>query len=211
VKVCGVTRQEDVAGLVSLGVSALGFILAPESPRQVTAETASTLVAAVPPGVARVGVVVAPGIETVRRWRTEIGLTAIQAHGEEDFETCAAYGPAVVKAVRTSPGLTASALEVWRGTPLLLDAWSREARGGTGTRTDWALARELVDRGFRILLAGGLGPDNLREAVEAVRPIAVDLNSGVERAPGVKDLDSVRRSLEALADLEPPAREDWPW
>lgn len=211
VKVCGITRIEDAARLSDLGVDALGFILAPESPRHVAAETAVSLVAAAAPGVAKVGVVVDPGITQVLRWREAIGLTAIQAHGDETPETCRAYGPPVIKAIRTVPGMQAAAFHPWRAFPILLDAWSPQARGGTGQRADWDLARELVELGFRIVLAGGLGPENVREAVEAVGPVAVDINSGVESAPGVKDLDKVRRTLEALEDLDAPAPEDWPW
>jgi phosphoribosylanthranilate isomerase len=147
----------------------------------------------------------------VAAWVEACGFLAIQAHGDESPELCASYGVPVVKALATRPGFRAEDAAPYRGFPILLDGHARGRRGGTGRPADWRVARELVDGGVRLLLAGGLGPGRLREAVEAVRPLAVDLNSGVEREPGVKDPRRIAAALRALDGLERRAPEERPW
>jgi phosphoribosylanthranilate isomerase len=149
--------------------------------------------------------------ETVRRLVESIGLTAVQAHGEESPELCAAYPVPVVKALRTGPGFSVDDLAPYRRWPVLLDGFDPGARGGTGHRADWSVAAEARRAGYRVLLAGGLGPDTVREAVERVQPVAVDLNSAVETGPGIKDAARIRDALARLSDLDPPGKETWPW
>lgn len=210
-KVCGITRAEDADALAALGVDALGFILAPESPRRVSLKEAAAILRETPSGPARVGVTVNAAPETVREAVRRLGLDAIQAHGEESPATCAAYGVPVVKAVRTRPGLRAEDLEPYRGFPLLLDGFRDRARGGTGHLADWTLAGTLVEAGFTLLLAGGLDPSNLARAIETVGPAGVDLNSGVERSPGVKDVARVRRALAILERYPRSEERKRPW
>jgi phosphoribosylanthranilate isomerase len=211
VKVCGITREEDLHAAVAIGVQAIGFILAPGSPRRVSVEEATRLAAALPPHVARVGVTVSLSPPAVHDLIQEIGLTAIQAHGEETPAACRAYGVPVVKAFRTGDGFSLSRLEPYRSWPVLLDAYDPLVRGGTGRSADWDLARRAGEAGYRVVLAGGLGPDNLIDAVARTRPVAVDLNSGVESAPGIKDAAAIRSALERLGGLPPPLEETWPW
>jgi len=211
IKVCGITRREDALSAVGLGADAVGFILARESPRRIDAALAAAIARELPSRVARVGVVVSLPAEGALELVETIGLTALQAHGDESPETCLAYGVPVVKAIPTGPGFRVSDLEPYAAFPILLDGYSPNARGGTGLRADWTLARDARESGYRVLLAGGLGPANVRDAVETVSPLGVDLNSGVERAPGVKDPLLVRRAIEALAEMDPPEEATWPW
>ena len=136
---------------------------------------------------------------TVRALVAEIGLTAIQAHGDETPEECADYGVPVVKAFGVGPDFDPATIEPFRAYVVLLDGVAGEARGGTGRRADWGIARRVVESGYRVLLAGGLAPENIVEAVETVEPLGIDLNSGVERAPGIKDPERLARALGALA------------
>lgn len=211
VKVCGLTRPEDARAAVAAGADAVGVILAPASPRAVDVEQARAVLAGLPPGVARVGVVVDATPPAVRDWVAALGLTAIQAHGAESPEVCRAYGVPVVKAIPAGPGFPLERLQPYRGMPVLLDGEAGGRSGGTGRRADWDGARRAAAAGYRVLLAGGLGPENLRDAVERVAPIAVDLNSGVETAPGRKDPARITAALEALRNLEAPEASTWPW
>jgi len=211
IKVCGITREEDARAAVEAGAHAVGFIFAAGSPRCVSPELAARIARTLPPHVARVGVTVSLSPDEVRTLVREVGLTAIQAHGEESAETCRAYGVPVVKAFRSVPGFPLHRLEPYRDRPILLDAYDPELRGGTGRTADWELARRAGEAGFRILLAGGLGVENVLEAVARARPVGVDLNSLVETAPGIKDPDRVRAALERVGELDPPLEETWPW
>lgn len=211
VKVCGLTRPADAAAAVAAGADAVGVILVPASPRAVTPDAARAVLAGLPPEIARVGVVVDAPVGTVRAWVATVGLTAIQAHGDEPPEACRAYGVPVVKAFPAGPGFDPSRLEPYREFPILLDGAAEGKRGGTGRPADWEGARRAVEAGFRVLLAGGLGPETVRPAVERVAPIAVDLNSGVETAPGRKDPARIAAALEALRDLAEPEASTWPW
>ncbi len=211
VKVCGITRLADAEAAIAAGADAVGFVLVPSSPRCVTPAEAARIVARLPERTAKVGVVVSEPPATVRALITEIGLTAIQAHGDETPEECAEYGVPVVKAFGVGPTFDPATIEPFGAHAVLLDGVAGEARGGTGRLADWEIARRLVESGYRVLLAGGLAPENLVEAVETVEPLGIDLNSGVERAPGIKDQDRLARALGALAHWAPPKESTWPW
>ncbi len=210
VKVCGMTRLADALAAVEAGARAIGFILTPRSPRYVSVETAAAIAAALPPDVARVGVVVDMPLDTLRSTATAIGLTAIQAHGSESAAYCREVELPLVKALATRPGLALDDLTPFAPWPILLDGYASGTRGGTGTLADHDLAREAVRSGFRVVLAGGLGPENLADAVRRVEPLAVDLNSGVEERPGIKDPDRIRASLATLMEFETKEL-SWPW
>jgi len=211
VKVCGLTRAEDVRAAVALGADAVGFILHAASPRGIDLDTAARLVAEAPPGVARVAVTVNAVPDAVAEAAERLGLDAVQAHGEESPETCAEYGIPVVKALRTAPGFTEADVAPYAAFAILLDGFRAGLRGGTGARADWTLAVRLARGGYRVILAGGLSADNLASAMEEVEPLAVDLNSGVESAPGIKDHERLRAAFAAIAPGEPRPREERPW
>jgi len=211
IKVCGITRPEDARAAVEAGAHALGFILHEASPRRVDPDVARGITRDLPEGIARVGVTVSQTPDTVRAWVEDLGLTAIQAHGNETPETCRAYGVPVVKALRASPGKRPADFGMWRGMPVLLDAYHPDLLGGTGRTADWALAAALREDGFRLLLAGGLGPGTVGEAVGRVHPLGIDLNSAVEIAPGIKDPRALRLAISEIPGEDPPDKETWPW
>jgi phosphoribosylanthranilate isomerase len=211
VKVCGITRREDALAAVAAGADAVGFVFVPSSPRAVNVHEAGAIARALPPGVARVGVVASRPAEEVRALVETAALTAVQAHGRESVEECLAYGIPFVRAFPVGEGFLLAELEPWRRFPVLLDGAAPGARGGTGRLADWGKAREAREAGFRVVLAGGLGPGNVRAAVDAVAPLAVDLNSGVERAPGIKDPGRLRDAIGRLEGLDPSDPDTWPW
>lgn len=211
IKVCGITRAEDAGDAVAAGARAVGFVLVPGSPRAVAVDRAAAIARGLPEGVARVGVVSNRDAGEVRRLVRDIGLTAIQAHGDESPEACRGYGVPVVKAVNTGEGFAVDALRPYREFAVLLDAPAGALRGGTGRPADWAAARAARDAGYRVLLAGGLSAANVAAAVRAVQPLAVDLNSGVETAPGIKDAVRIREAVRALDGLPFTEEASWPW
>lgn len=196
IKVCGLTRREDVEAAVACGAHALGFILA-ESPRRVALERVKELTAGLPPFTSVVGVVVNPSDGELRELVASRLFHGVQFSGDEPPELLEAFPLETIKAfgVRGEADLDA-ALRYDAADVLLFDARTAAARGGTGQTFDWELLRRRRPKG-PFLIAGGLGPENVAEAVRAVRPWGVDLNSRVERAPGEKDTALVCRAVEA--------------
>jgi phosphoribosylanthranilate isomerase len=196
VKICGITRDVDVEAAVAAGADALGFVFAPRSPRMVDAATAKGLVNRVPAFVCRVGLFMDQDAAEIGRVLGEVPLSLLQFHGREDAAFCRSFGLPYVKALGMAAGADA-ALRAAGAFPdaaaLLLDSHEPGGAGGTGTTFDWnsipALGRPLV-------LAGGLTPDNVGRAVTCVRPWAVDVSSGVEDAPGIKNAAKIRHFIQ---------------
>lgn len=199
IKICGLTRADDVALAGTLDVDAVGFVLWGGSPRAVTAEDAGRLAHALPPWVARVGVFVAPSPAEVREAVRVAGLSAVQLYGVPDAAAFVALGIPVLWA--TSLDEAGSMPVAPAGTTLLLDAHDPMRHGGTGRSIDWARAA-VVASTTRLVLAGGLTPDNVRAAIAHVRPYGVDVSSGVEEAPGVKSPERLRRFVAAVRQPE---------
>jgi tryptophan synthase beta subunit len=197
VKICGVTRADDARLAAELGASAVGFVFWPGSPRYVAPDVARAIVRQLPPFVAAVGVFVDQPLEHVRAVADEVGLTAVQLHGVESPEYAAALGRRVIKAVRAdAAGL--GEMDRWpEPVMLLVDAADPVRHGGTGRTVDWALAATMARR-RPLVLAGGLGPENVREALIAVNPSALDVSSGVESSAGVKDHGRMRAFFTAV-------------
>lgn len=185
VKICGITNIRDAHRAVDLGADALGFVFHPPSRRCVTVEAARAIIATLPPFVTTVGLFVNDTVEQVAAVRRATGIQMVQLHGDEAPETVAALGPDVIKAIRVKDASSLLGLERYRVRAFLLDAHSDSAYGGTGRTFDWELANWVED--VPVILAGGLTPDNVAEAVRAVHPYAVDVSSGVEAEPGIKD------------------------
>ena len=192
-KVCGITRLTDALHAVKHGATALGFVFWPRSPRCVSPERAAEIIAELPGTITPVGVFVNQSIDEIRRIAATSRITTIQLHGDEP----PAYADAIAWPVWRAVTLASNGvLSAWpAGTTSLLDAHDPERRGGTGRTLDWSAAAHVA-RQSRVILAGGLTPENVRHAVETVRPCGVDVSSGVEEAPGVKDFDKVARFLE---------------
>jgi phosphoribosylanthranilate isomerase len=193
IKICGITRLSDALDAVAHGASALGFVFWPRSPRYVSPERAAEIVAALPRTVTTVGVFVNESIDDIRTVIATTGISMVQLHGDEPPTYAAAFGAPILRAVAVQrAGETCPAWPV--DTTFLLDAFDSVKRGGTGTTVDWNRAA-AVARGWRVVLAGGLTPANVAEAIAAVRPCGVDVSTGVEEAPGIKDADKVARFL----------------
>jgi phosphoribosylanthranilate isomerase len=186
IKICGLTRPEDVDAAVAVGADAVGFVFYPPSPRAVTPETAARLARRLPPFVASVGLFVNAAEAEIEAALAEVPLTLLQFHGDETPAECERWRRPYLKAARVRPGLDlpqyAASFALARG--LLLDTFT-ESYGGGGKTFDWSLVPP--DSPLPIILSGGLTPENVGEAIRRVRPSAVDVSSGVESAKGIKD------------------------
>lgn len=186
VKVCGLKRPEDVRTAVEAGADYLGFILYPKSPRFVEQSSLRELLRA-GENIPKVAVMVNPSREEILK-ALDTGFDLVQLHGEERPEDLKGVPvDKVIKAFRVRNSIPED-IEDWRNSyAILLDTYSEGSYGGTGRTFNWDIAREVVRRGFRVFLAGGLNPENVKKAVKKVRPYCVDVSSGVEISPGVKD------------------------
>jgi phosphoribosylanthranilate isomerase len=198
VKVCGITNLGDARVAADAGADAIGLVFA-ESPRRVGVERAKEIAAALPQDVLKVGVFVDAGPEEVLRIAREVGLDYAQLHGDEPPEAVAEIrggGVGVMKALRVRNAEGLAVIEQYQADLFLLDAWSAKARGGTGVRFDWELAKTLIGRD-NIVVSGGLDPENVREAIEYFEPYGVDASSSLEERPGKKSGERVRRFVGA--------------
>jgi phosphoribosylanthranilate isomerase len=201
VKVCGITNPGDARVAVDAGADAIGLVFA-ESPRRVSVEEARKISTALPHNVLKVGVFVDTEPEQVLRIARAVGLDLVQLHGDETPETVTAVRDGGVKVMKTLRMRDAASLEAFDGYEadlFLLDAYSEKARGGTGERFDWGVAKSIRGRD-NIVVAGGLGPENVREAVELFEPYGVDASSSLEEEPGKKNDERVRRFVLAAKD-----------
>jgi phosphoribosylanthranilate isomerase len=200
VKICGITSTTDAQAAVAAGASAVGFVFWPESPRFVDPYRARAIVRTLPAFVLPVGVFVNQPAEYVRGVAALLRLGAVQLHGDEDVAYAARIDFPVIKAIALGQGVDAAAIDKWPlRTTLLLDVHDPIKRGGTGRTIDWSMAAPIAAQ-RRTLLAGGLTPENVAEAVAAVRPFGIDVSSGVERSPGIKDHARIRALFDALRD-----------
>ncbi|MGR8947512.1 MAG: phosphoribosylanthranilate isomerase [Gammaproteobacteria bacterium] len=187
VKYCGITRLRDAQIAVSLGVDALGFIFYSKSPRNVAAECAAEIIAQLPPFVTAVGLVVDMPAIDVNELVTRTNIDLVQCHGDETVSECESLNRPYLKAIRVASNSDVSALAAQypsaRG--ILLDAYVRGTPGGSGRRFDWRKAQGVDPDS--LVIAGGLDADNVGDVIEQLRPYGVDVSSGIESAPGIKD------------------------
>ncbi len=198
VKICGITRLSDAQVALACGASAIGFIFWPKSKRWVEPEQARAIVRELPPFVTPVGVFVDETVERINAVADLVGLGAVQLHGDEAPEMVERLARPVVKAIgRIDEGVAAR----WPDrVTMLVDADDRVNYGGTGARADWTGAARLA-AARRTILAGGVNPENVVEAVATVRPFGIDVSSGVEDAPGIKNPERIRALFEALRGI----------
>ena len=201
VKICGVTRTEDALAAVQAGVDAIGLNFVPSTARVIDAETAARIAEAVAGRAELWGVFVDEDPGRVRQCATQVGLTRVQLHGDESPDAVDRLADlSVVKAIRVRDAESLSAFARYRPWGFLLDTYSESLPGGTGKSFDWSLLAGRERNEARLVLSGGLGPDNVCDAVRTVRPDWVDAASGVESSPGVKDHELVRRFVEAARE-----------
>lgn len=190
VKICGITNIDDAHAAVEAGADALGFVFYAKSPRHITPEGARAIVRHLPPFISSVGVFVDEKPYVIKKTVKAAGLDVVQLHGDEPPEYCAVHDM-VIKAIRVQALSDLEPLKKYSCSAYLLDSFSPDAPGGTGQVFNWDIAREARSFG-RIILAGGLTPENVAEAIEHASPYGVDVSSGVEKQKGVKDHEKVR-------------------
>lgn len=195
VKVCGITNLEDALLAVESGADAVGFIFYEKSPRYISLKAASRISKELPPFVTVVGVFVNESPDKVNTAIKEAGLDCVQFHGDETPEACEAAGAKVIKAFRIKDRKDINAIRNYYVSAYLLDTYKEGVPGGTGETFNWEIASEAKKMG-RIILSGGLNPDNIADAVRQVEPYGVDVSSGVEIKPGKKDPEKVKRFIE---------------
>jgi phosphoribosylanthranilate isomerase len=195
-KFCGFTRSEDVQSAVMLGADALGFVFYPPSKRAVTPDQAVTLMALVPAFVTRVGLFVDASPEVITEIAKRTRLNLIQFHGSETPADCEAIGLPYIRAIRMRPEVDVLAeMEAYASASgFLLDAYQPGVPGGTGAQFDWG---RIPQTSVPVILAGGLTPDNARDAIDAVAPWALDVSGGIESEPGIKDPVKMARFIQA--------------
>jgi phosphoribosylanthranilate isomerase len=202
VKICGVTNVADGLFAAEAGADLIGLMFYEPSPRHVTLARAAEISRALPRFLIRVGVFVNPSPDLVLQAISECQLTMLQFHGDETSDFCTHFGLMSVKAIRVRDESALQLLENYQTDAFLLDAHSRKGLGGTGEQFNWDLAVKAQAFGRPIFLAGGLTPENVAAAVQTVHPFGVDVSSGVESAPGIKDPAKARAFIAAAKSVE---------
>jgi phosphoribosylanthranilate isomerase len=202
VKICGITRTEDAAAVVTSGADALGLVFYPPSPRCVATETARRIARTVAPFITVTGLFVNAAEESIRGVLAQVPLGLLQFHGQENNADCARFGLPFIKAIAMQPevDVLAAMARYPDAAGFLLDAWQPATHGGGGQAFDW----ERVPAGAPapVILAGGLTPDNVAAAIRATRPYAVDVSSGVEQARGIKSTAKIDAFMKGVASSE---------
>ncbi|PLY01115.1 MAG: phosphoribosylanthranilate isomerase [Desulfuromonas sp.] len=190
IKICGITNESDALHAVACGADALGFVFYADSPRGVSPAEVRPIIDKLPGEVIKVGLFVNEQAEVVNRVAAESGIGLVQLHGDETPDYCRRIELPVMKALRVRNEESVRSWQDYPAVAILLDAWHPEKFGGTGEACDWNLAATLATQ-TKIILAGGLNPQNISKAVRMVRPQGVDVSSGVEKMPGKKDPEKV--------------------
>lgn len=198
VKICGITNLTDAQAAIDAGADALGFNFFEGSPRYLKPEAAGAIIRRLPPDILCVGVFVNESRDVIERAVAESGVDVVQLHGDETPEFCEGlHGLRVIKAFRGRQDFAPQSVAAHKAEAILFDAYNARGWGGTGVTCDWEMARRVRDIAPQLWLAGGLTPDNVAEAIATVGPWGVDVCSGVESAPGRKDVALMRRFVAA--------------
>ncbi len=195
IKICGFTNADNAREASLLGIDAIGLVFYDQSPRHVDVESARQIVNALPPFINRVGLFVNADSSFIDEVLCEVPLDTLQFHGDESVIECTQYAMPFIKALRVNQetNIAKMADDYHQASGLLLDAFNKDAYGGTGETFDWSLAK--VDINLPIILAGGLNPNTVADAINQVNPYAVDVSSGVESQPGMKDIDKIKQFI----------------
>jgi phosphoribosylanthranilate isomerase len=197
VKICGTTSLNDALLAIESGADAVGFIFYKESPRNISEKDVKDIVVRLPPFIETVGVFVNETSDKVNRIAEQCRLTAVQLHGDESPAFCRRIKRRVIKAVRVKDAESLKGMSGYDVSGYLLDAFNEESRGGTGKIFDWNLALRAKKQG-PVIIAGGLNPFNVYTAIHRVKPYGVDVCSGVEKSPGIKDPEKVGEFIKAV-------------
>ncbi len=199
-KICGITCLEDAFLAIDAGADAIGFIFVEKSPRYISPEVAKKIIYSIPPFVQTVGVFLDEEKSVVKEICDFCGLDMIQFHGDESPEFCKYFMPKSIKAIRVKDEKSIEKINSYRGCvkAVLLDTYKKEKAGGTGESFDWHLAIKAKEYGLPVILSGGIGPDNIKDALTMVKPFAVDVNSKLEIKPGKKSPELIKKLKEAL-------------
>ena len=200
VKICGITSVDDALVAVDAGADALGFVFYEKSPRVVSPAQAAAIIRRLPPFVSTVGLFVNAERVTIESTMLNCGLDVIQLHGDESPRDCLFPGHRVIKALRIKDAASLERAAGYEVSALLLDAWSARVYGGSGEVFDWTLLKDFAGR-HPVILAGGLNPENVAQAIRQVRPYAVDVSSGIESSPGKKDLKKVAEFIRQVRSV----------
>jgi phosphoribosylanthranilate isomerase len=202
IKICGITREQDLHAVASCGADAIGLVFYAKSPRHVSLQQAVRLVSQVPPFVSVVGLFVNPTVDEVREVLANVALDVLQFHGDESSVFCAQFGKPYLKAIRVKAGvdLVECAAEFSSAQGLLLDAFVEGTQGGTGESFDWALIPQKL--ALPVILSGGLHAGNVAAAIKQVRPYAVDVSSGVEVAKGIKNAAKIAAFIQEVKQID---------
>jgi len=194
IKICGITNLEDALFATECGADSLGFNFYKKSPRYIEPQKAADIISQLPPLIMPVGIFVNEHEDRIREIQQLACIPAVQFHGDESPEFCQRFGSHVIKAFQVRDKESLKAMAQYRVGAFLLDSYREGMRGGTGVSFDWHLA--VVAKTFgKIILAGGLTPENVLEAVKLVQPYAVDVAGGVEKEPGIKDYGKVKQFI----------------
>ncbi len=204
IKICGITNSNDALACAAAGVDMIGLNFYEQSPRYIRPDWARTIARTLPLSTQAVGIFVDTPVEEIRRVARDVGLRMVQLHGSESPEMCAelARDFEIIKALRIHGGFDAQRASAYPMCTILLDTYDERIAGGTGDVGDWELARATKKFASRLILAGGLSPENVAQAIATVNPDGVDVCSSVESAPGVKDLGRIRQFVAAARSAE---------
>ncbi len=204
IKICGITNSNDALACSAAGVDMIGLNFYEQSPRYIRPEQARAIARKLPLSTQAVGIFVDTPIEEIRRVARDVGLRVVQLHGSESPEMCAelARDFAIIKVLRMDDGFGAQRASAYPMCTILLDTYDEQMVGGTGNVGDWELARATKKFASRLILAGGLSPENVAQAIETVNPDGVDVCSSVEAAPGVKDPGRIQQFVAAARNAE---------
>jgi len=199
VKICGITNYDDAAMAVKLGADALGFIFAP-SPRKISPEEAKNIIRQLPPFIKSIAVFVNEDQKRISEIVEYCGIDIVQLHGDESPELCEIFMPRTIKALRVKDESILDQISHYAGSvkAFLLDTYSEKTAGGTGKVFNWDIAKKIKEYNVPVILAGGLSPANIEEAIWQVNPYAVDVSSCIESSPGKKDHDLMKELFEKI-------------
>jgi phosphoribosylanthranilate isomerase len=205
IKICGITNLEDARAAVAAGADALGFNFYKPSPRYITPQDARAIIEDLPNSVLTVGVFVNESLESLRNTANEAGLQALQLHGDESPDYCRelASDRYIIKTLAVSGNIDFAITKAYEVEAIMLDTRDNTLRGGTGRAFDWTIAQRVSEWVPKLFLAGGLSPENIEEAIETVRPYAVDACSALEDSPGKKNHERMRAFVKKARSVKP--------